>query len=176
MTWLLFLMIMNTSAFLIEDWYKNLNHFGPLVNEDWNARPMTLVADFTYRIENLDYSANMPFMFVSNTEVPIGTQVPPLGPYNWKQGKIGMNSLTSLQPGGGPGYISMSGRYNFTLRTTGHPTDPDTLDLEVSSPLPSVLIETLHSVIRSPSVVLQICFSEPVHFNPNRIIYFYYII
>ena len=54
------------NSFVVEPWYANLNHFGPLANDGWNARPMTLIADYTYRISNLSYIANQPYMFVSS--------------------------------------------------------------------------------------------------------------
>lgn len=132
---------------------------------------MTLVADFTYRIENLQYHANMPFMFVSNTLVARGGVVPPLGDLNWKQGKIGMRSARRTQPGGTGGYIAATGVYNFTLRTAGHPTAPNTLVLDASNALPSVWVESARTVTDSPSVLLEIRFSESVSgFNAARII------
>jgi len=42
------------ASFVVEDWYRNLNHFGPLATSDWAFRKMTLVADYTYRIDNLE--------------------------------------------------------------------------------------------------------------------------
>ena len=155
------------ASFVVEDWYRNLNHFGPLATSDWAFRKMTLVADYTYRIENLYYQSNMPFMFVSDTPIPPGGVVPPLGDKNWKQGKIGMRSSRRTQPGGNAGYISNTGLYNFTLRTAGHPTAPNTLDLDVSGAFPSVLVESDHSVTAQPNLILKISFSEPVKdFNP----------
>ena len=158
-------------SFVVEPWFENLNHFGPLANADWAPRPMTLVADYTYRIENLQYNANMPFMFVSNTPVPKGGVVPPLGNLNWKQGKIGMRSAQRTQPGGSGGYIPATGVYNLTLRTAGHPTAPNTLQLDVARALPSVWVESARSVTNSPNILLEVRFSEPMHgFNAALII------
>ena len=147
---------------MVEDWYRNMNHFGPLATSGWAFRKMSLIADYTYRIESLSYQANMPFMFVSDTPVPPGGVVPPLGDKNWKQGKIGMRSDRQSQPGGGQGYIPNAGVYNFTLRTAGHPTAPNTLDLEVSGLLPSVVIESTRAVTAAPNILLQVRFSEAV--------------
>ena len=36
------------ASFVVEDWYRNLNHFGPLATSDWAFRKMTLVADYTW--------------------------------------------------------------------------------------------------------------------------------
>jgi hypothetical protein len=82
-SWLfLWFMLGAAPAYVVEEWYKNLNHFGPLATSDWAFRKMALVADYTYRIENLGYQANMPFIFVSDTPVPPGGVVPPLGDKN----------------------------------------------------------------------------------------------
>lgn len=64
-------------------------------------------------------------MFVQR--LPEG-HVPPLGPLNFKQGKIGVgdNGGGRLLPGGGSGQYLVSGTYNVTLYTAGHPTQPNT--------------------------------------------------
>ena len=168
---ILLIPVIGVHAFVVEPWYAQLNHFGPLASSNWAPRPMKLVADYTYRIENLEYNANMPFMFVSKVPVPTGGVSPPLGDLNWKQGKIGMRSTRHTQPGGSGGYVAATGVYNFTLHTAGHPTAPNTLVLEVANAHPSVWIESVRSVTDSPNVLLEIRFSEPINgFNATRIV------
>lgn len=159
------------SGFLIEPWYENLQHFGPLATDGWNTRPMTIIEDFTYRIENLSYASNQPFMFVQKLPIAEGEYVPPLGILNWKQGKIGMRSNRKTQPGGSAGYIPQQGIYSITLRTSGHPTNPNSIDLEASNTSPSVIIQSERSIVTTPFIELEIVFSESVHgFNPAHII------
>lgn len=150
------------SSFVVESWYVNLNHFGPLANDGWNARPMTLIANYTYRISNLSYLANQPYMFVSSVPPP----VPPLGDKNWKQGKIGMKTNTNtggvLQPGGAAGYVPFTGVYTMTLRTPAHPTAPNTLEYQITNAQPGVWVESVRSVTSTPTVMLEIRFSEAV--------------
>ena len=115
-------------AFKIEPWYAGLSHFGPLdldYDAGWNFRDMRLVADYTFRIDNISGSPQHPFMFVSPTEAPH----PPLGLRNWKQGKIGVGRNGATLPGGGGGVYPFKGIFNITLRTDGHPTRPRTVDL-----------------------------------------------
>lgn len=64
-------------SFLVEPWYKSLQQFGPLAKSGWEARPMTLIADYTWRIERLEAVANDEFIFVAELDLfnppPLGT-------------------------------------------------------------------------------------------------------
>jgi hypothetical protein len=70
------LLLLSVDGHEVEEWYKNLQHYGPLKNDGWNARAMTLVSNYTYRIEELSCNANDEFLFVAklDTDPP-----PPLG-------------------------------------------------------------------------------------------------
>ena len=49
----------------VEPWYVGLQHFGPLSGEGWGQRKMTLVDNYTFRIENLTAEAGTEYMFVA---------------------------------------------------------------------------------------------------------------
>lgn len=131
-----------TNAFRTDPWYDQIYYFGA---PSWNLNhPLTLVGDYTFRIENLTLSQNNEFMFVSKATLRDG-KPPPLGDKNWKQGKIGVGALIDssydkainksthtmkLYPGGGGGRIPNTGIYNLTLFLTGHPTTPNVIILE----------------------------------------------
>jgi hypothetical protein len=158
----------------VEPWYVGLQHFGPLSGEGWGQRKMTLVDNYTFRIENLTAEAGTEYMFVAPAS---GPPYPPLGPLNWKQGKIGVGELGNwtaphhrrgqlsrgqLLAGGGSGRYPNTATYNITVRTAGHPVAPMTHTLEVGSTAPAVQLRTMHSVVTIPRVVVHIEFDQPV--------------
>ena len=106
----------------IEPWYANLQHFGPTTTEGWSARPMTLVSEFCQQI-SVEVNGGDEFLFVSSVPPPI----PPLGPLNWKQGKIGCGQVVddsidkvfvfAALPGGQSGRYTGSGPVTITVCT-----------------------------------------------------------
>ena len=123
-----------SNAFQTDPWYDQIYYFGA---PSWNLNhPLTLIGDYTFRIENLKLDQNNEFMFVSKATLWNG-KPPPLGDKNWKQGKIGVGPLIEssydnaanksrltmkLYPGGGGGVEYRTLMYNLTLFLTGHPT------------------------------------------------------
>lgn len=73
------LLLLSVNGQVVEEWYQNLQHYGPLKTEGWNPRPMRLIADYTYRIEELACNANDEFMFVSKLAT---ASPPPLGKFS----------------------------------------------------------------------------------------------
>jgi hypothetical protein len=126
------------APFAIEPMYCNQYHFGPLQNDGWNFRRMTVIAPFTLQITNLPVNADDSVLSVSKLQC---VSYPPLGDTWWKQGKIGFGSLLSassngasvnytyaILPGGGTGKYPGTGLVSITLYTPGHPTRPSQAD------------------------------------------------
>lgn len=116
--------IIQTFGQEFEPWYQGLNHFGPTASEGWNARRMNVTGPYTFAISNITVFAGQEFMFVS---VVNSTVVPPLGPLNWKQGKIGVGPMMDWEggnafyfkalPGGGAGRYPANGTCTIIVRT-----------------------------------------------------------
>lgn len=99
---------------------------------------MTLTSAFTFTLSDLRVLANQEFMFVSMLE----GVAPPLGPLNFKQGKVGVGETVAAGarawtmktlPGGGAGRYPATGTVTVVIRTDGHPTKPLEVDLMYSS-------------------------------------------
>ena len=126
-----------TAAYEIEPWYSTLYYFG---DPTWGSGTnMTLIGDYTMRIQNQQLFQGGEFMFVSKAPTP----TPPLGQWNWKQGKIGIGRDGALFPGGGGGRIPNTANYDITVHTAKHPTMPNTIKLVPrSGKIPACTITT----------------------------------
>ena len=127
---------------------------------------MSLVEDYTFRIDNLPGSPSHPFMFVSPTSKPY----PPLGQLNWKQGKIGVGAGQMTIPGGGQGLYPYKGIFNITLYTDGHALYPRTLRLVATNQAPTVDISTDRQIIGANSTFqISLTFNEQVNFEKDLV-------
>ena len=135
-------------------------HFGPNHTHGWAPRPMSLVADYTYRIRSLHVDAGQEFMFVQKLPEP-RTYTPPLGELNFKQGKIGVGRGGELYPGGQAGRFSASGLYDITVDTASMTI---LLELHPEQCRPGVTVLGSRGVTDQPDVELTIVFTHPVSY------------
>jgi hypothetical protein len=122
---MLLLFVFSCLSLALEPWYVGLNQFGPTSTDGWNARPMTRVSSSSCHEISLNVKGNDEFLFVSTVPPPI----PPLGPLNWKQGKIGCGEFVpspelgpnvfvfAALPGGQSGRYPASGNVTITVCT-----------------------------------------------------------
>ena len=150
--------VLSDAAYKLEPWYEGLYYFG---DSCWDGTcSMDHVADFTLQLKALriDLSSRGEYMFVS----PGPTPTPPLGDKNWKQGKIGVgevigynaSTLTTTQklyPGGGSGFWPSKGVYDLTLRTAGHPTNPNTIEFRLSDGTNGCVVNTDKFLYNTPA-------------------------
>lgn len=153
---LLFLSFFIENAFgeqIVEEWYRNLHHYGPLRNDGWNARAMSVLDDYAFEIKSLDVSKNDQFMFVQKMTFINGTKPPPLGELNFKQGKIGVGELvrsTSVAglwfaegiPGGAGGRWPVTGNFTVRVFTPAHPTKSNRIEIELLDRGNESIVET----------------------------------
>jgi hypothetical protein len=166
------------------DWYASLQHFGPLRTSGWAARPMVLdPATGNFSLAGLDAVAGDELMFVSLTDP--GQPPPPLGPLNWKQGKIGIGRVLAglwdrqgrdtldrpaaegrwqrgvleLVPGGGAGRYPGSGIFSLTVDVASMRL---TWDAVLSGPAAWIGFESPVEVSADPERRVLVRFTEPV--------------
>ncbi len=124
----------------IEPWYERMNHFGPTsADGNWSPHAMVLLAPYCHEIL-LTVKGGQEFLFVSS--LAPSQPVPPLGPLNWKQGKIGCGAVIPsvlrggryafrAVPGGQSGRFPASG--TVLLRVCTNATM--TISMEYAAPL-----------------------------------------
>lgn len=179
---MLLLFLSLSRSFLVESWFENLHHFGPLKTEGWAARAMTLVGDYAFVIRGIECVAGDQFMFVSKLQFASGTAPPPLGELNWKQGKIGVAALTRLADdgttnetvwradvlqGGAGGRYPVSGTFAVRVFTGGHASKPNVVELIVENAATETRLETsvgqfVIDNARRANIALRLLLSEPL--------------